>query len=219
MNPNKNQFAAVALALGLGSTAIASAAPVTVTLDQSSVLHDGTGYLQVAISDGINGAIDFAVRVLDPLHQVAGPRLGIQSFAFNVAPGSDADRANVTNLPDHWRVRDGYRMENFGRFDIKLYGGGRSQLDTLNFSITGIVGDKPEDYAVLSTGAAADGHQFFAARIAALAAGACGSKTCATTKSAFFGGSTAVPAPAAGWLFLTAAAFVGTRLRRRPELQ
>lgn len=215
MRPKTTQLAALALVLGLGNSPTAFAAPVVVELDQSNVLTDGTGYLQVSISEGIDGAIDFAVQVLDPLRQVAGESFGIQSFALNVIPGGYAEGASVTDLPDGWIVREAYRMENFGLFDIKLYGGGTSRLDTLNFSITGIDGDRPEDYAVLSTGNATDGHQAFAARVADLVPGTCGVQNCAAITSAFFGGSTAVPAPAAGWLFVTSGLLLTSRLRRR----
>ena len=215
MRPRTTQLATLALVLGLAHSTTASAAPIIVELNQSNVLTDRTGYLQVSISEGMEGAIDFAVQVLDPLLQIAGENFGIQSFALNVIPGGYAESASVTDLPDGWIVRDAYRMENFGLFDIKLYGGGASRLDTLNFSITGIDGDRPEDYAVLSTGNATDGHQAFAARVADLVPGTCSVKNCAAITSAFFGGSTAVPAPAAGWLFVTGGLLLAGRLRRR----
>jgi hypothetical protein len=98
-----------------------------------------------------------------------------------------------------------YRMGVFGYFGIKL-GGGSSLLDTLTFSVTGVEGDRPEDYAVLSTGKAMDGHAFFAARVAALDA----------APSAYFAGSSAaVPLPAAGTLGITAALTVAGLARRR----
>ncbi len=200
------------LAIGAVFSGNLAAAPITASLDQSDLLDDGVSYLQVTVAEGIDGAIDFTIQVLGPLREFAGSRFGIQSFALNVVRGGNAEAASVTNLPSGWTVRDQYRMGGFGYFDVKLYGGGSSVLNTLTFSISGIDGDRPEDYAVLSTGLAADGHQFFSARVAELDLGGCGAKC---TISAYVGGSSAVPLPAAGWLALTAAAAAATRARKR----
>jgi hypothetical protein len=190
------------------------AASVSYVLDQSNVLADGVPYLQVTVADGAEGAIDFTVQVLPSLSSHAGENFGIQSFAFNVAPGGDAEGASVGNLPQGWITRDGYRMSEFGFFDIKLYGGGNSRLETLTFSILGIDGDTPEDYTVLSTGKAPQGHYFFTARVADIQLPDCtNARKC--SKSAFFAGNSAVPLPGAAWLFATGAAGVMVRARRR----
>ncbi len=142
------------------------AAQISYFLDQSNALTDGVNYLQVTVADGASGAIDFTVEVLDPLTGMAARNFGLQSFAFNVIPNGFAEGANVSNLPDGWRARNGRRMDGFGLFDIKLRGRGSDRLETLTFSITGVEGDTPADYAVFSNGNAAEGHQFFAARVA-----------------------------------------------------
>lgn len=216
-NPSSlvSRLAGPACAVMLLATSQSQAASITYFLDQSNSLTDNVGYLQVTIADGAEGAIDFTVQALQPLLDLGGEDFGIQSFAFNVVPGGDAEGASVTNLPSGWIVRDHYRMTGFGFFDIKLYGGGQSRLDTLTFSISGIDGDIPNDYAILSTGGASSGNQLFAARISGIdfcpEGVAPGSKKCVTT--AFLGGSSPVPVPATAWLFATG--FVGAILRAR----
>ena len=190
------------------------AASVSYILDQSNTLADGVPYLQVTVADGADGAIDFTVEILDSLSHSAGQNFGIQAFAFNVIAGGDAEAANVGNLPEGWITRDHYRMSEFGFFDIKLYGGGNSRLQTLTFSILGIDGDTPEDYAVLSTGNVPNDNSFFAAHVADFKFADCTSaKKCPS--SAFFAGSSAVPLPGAAWLFATGVAGVMLRARKR----
>lgn len=200
------------LALALSFATPAQAASVSYFLDQSNVFADGVNYLQVTIADGADGAIDFTVEALAPLLSIAGSNFGIQGFAFNVGSGSDATNLDVTNLPAGWRTRADFRMASFGVFDIKVNGGGASRLSSFSFSINGIEGDTPEDYLALSTRRAADGNQFFAAKVGGFLCQE-GAKKCFS--SGYFGGSTAVPLPAAAWLFLTGMAGVAIRARRR----
>jgi hypothetical protein len=194
----------------------AQAASISYFIDQSNLLPDGVNYLQVTISEGDDGAIDFMVEALPPLLALAGENFGIQSFAFNIVPGGDAEAAWVTNLTPGWRARDHRRMSSFGFFDIKLSGGGQGRLDTLTFSIEGIDGDIPSDYAVLSTGQGAGGNQMFAAHVAGFDLECLDSKDDKKCKtSAFFGGSSAVPLPATAWLFATGIVGAAVRARRR----
>ena len=109
------------------------AASVSYILDQSSSMPDDTGYLQVTISDGLAGAVDFLVTMLQPLSDAAGDHFGIQNFSFNVAPGASAEAADVSGLPDGWRAKNGGSINPFGRFDITRQGqwqtpGGRTEL-------------------------------------------------------------------------------------------
>ena len=147
-------------------TGTAHSAALSFSLDQSNALADGIDYLQVTVADGADGAIDFTVEVLGPLLDLAAGNFGLQSFGFNVVPGGDAEGADITNLPDGWRARNGKRMDGFGLFDIRLQGRGHARLETLTFSISGVDGDTPEDYAIFSTGNTSQGHQFFAAHVA-----------------------------------------------------
>lgn len=254
------RFAGLCASLALSVSAQASS--LSFYLDQSNVLADGTNYLRVDVADGAGGAIDFTVQVLGPLTGIAGSNFGIQSFALNVVPGGDAEAMDISGLPQGWKAVNDRRMDGFGRFDIKLRGKGNARLETLTFSITGIDGDTPEDYAILSTGKSPQGHEFFAARVAGFRSGECDSGGCGSwddddnmsprfamqtfgkgghdwsriwrhdwrghmdhhwdgdwlqdcITSGFFGGSTAVPLPGAAWLFLTGAAGIVARARRR----
>jgi hypothetical protein len=182
------------------------AAAVSYLLDQSNELDDGVNYLQVSIADGRDGAIDFRVEVRGSLAALAGDNFGLQSFGFNVVAGGFAEAADITGLPDGWFAYQGKRMSGFGLFDIKLMGKGWERVGSLRFSITGVDGDSPWDYAVFSTGHGAQGHAFFAAHVAGF------EYDCIT--SAFFGGSTVVPLPPALWLFVSGlVALVPFRLR------
>lgn len=254
------------LCAALVLSASAQAASLSFYLDQSNVLADGSNYLRVDVADGADGAIDFTVQVLGPLTGIAASNFGIQSFAFNVAPGGDAEAMDISGLPTGWRAVNGRRMDGFGRFDIKLRGKGNARMETLTFSITGIDGDSPGDYAIFSTGKSPQGHEFFAAHVAGFESGDCDSGGCGSwddeengmqpsfalqttpgkgdhkvdwsgfwhrdwrhhmdrywdgdwlqdcITSGFFGGSTAVPLPGAAWLFLTGAAGILARARRR----
>lgn len=218
----KRHLAAVLL-IGLFS-ASSQAASISFYLDQSNKLADGVNYLQVTIADGADGAIDFTVTALQPLLDIAGNNFGIQKFAFNVVGGTPTERRDVTALPDEWRARNGGRMAGFGLYDIKLSGRGNNRQDPLTFSITGISLDTILSYVDLSTGRSPEGFSLFSAHVAGLNFGNCGSvtdkgykkgdKTC--VKSAFFGGTQAVPAPPAIWLFGTAVAgLVARRIRRK----
>ncbi len=144
----------------------AQAASVSYYLDQSNALPDGANYLQVDIADGAGGAIDFTVQVLSPLSDIATSKFGIRSFALNVVPGGSAEAMNISGLPTGWFASDSVKMDGFGRFDIRLQAWkGKVAVPTLTFSITGIDGDRPEDYAIFSTGNAPGDHQFFAAKV------------------------------------------------------
>ncbi len=205
-------LAPVALACALAGPA--QAASVSFNLDQSNAFADGVNYLRVTIADGASGAIDFTVEALEPLLSIAGPNFGIQGFAFNVGDSS-ATNQNLTNLPAGWTSRSDFRMASFGVFDIKVNGGGASRLSSFSFSIDGIDGDTPMDYLALSSRRATEGNQFFAAKVGGFLCPE-GAKKCFT--SGYFGGSlqdTAVPLPAAAWLFLTGIAAVAVRARQR----
>ena len=68
MTTAKNSIvrASALLMLGLATAGNASAASLSYVLDQSGSMADNVGYLQVTISDGLDGAIDFAVRLSSP---------------------------------------------------------------------------------------------------------------------------------------------------------
>lgn len=207
---NSTVRASALLMLGLATAGNASAASLSYVLDQSGSMADNVGYLQVTISDGLDGAIDFAVRLLEPLREVAGDRFGIQKFSFNIAPGASAGPVDVTGLPDGWRAMNGGSLGGFGRFDVSLKGNGTNRVDELTFSIAGVESDVLMDYVSLSTGHVTGDHAFFAAR-------AYGVDVVNAGRQVSFGGTTAasvVPIPATIWLLGSALGII-VPFRRR----
>ena len=195
----------------------AQAASVYV-LDRSDALPDGVSYIEVTITDGADGAVDFTVAPLGALLDRAGDSLEIRSFAFNIATGLDVTAANITGLPDKWSARRTSRSDGFGRFDMTLYGTGPERIDSLTFSIVDVEGDSPASYANLSSGNAGEGHAFFSARVRDMVTEAecnpVGRCTTHAIPTAFVGGG-AVPLPAGGWLAGVAAAWIVPFFARR----
>ena len=169
-------------------------------------------YLQVTIADGADGAIDFTVQVLDAADRCSPPRISASSHSRStLIPGGDAEGASVGNLPVGWITRDHYRMSEFGFFDIKLYGGGNSRLQTLTFSILGIDGDTPAGLRCPVHGQCA-GWPLPSSR-RAWPTFSCPNARRRCPTSAFFAGNAPVPLPGAAWLFATGAAAVVARAR------
>jgi len=148
------RFAKLSLALvaSLTITMQANAASLAVYLDEVNVdlgFSEGTNYLKVTVSDGVDGNIDFTVETLDSLRNLAGSNFGIQSFSLNFGD-SGATAANL-QLNDGWSVKDNSPNHSiFGRFDVQLNGRGNSRQDPLEFSIVGVAGDTPDDYVTSS---------------------------------------------------------------------
>lgn len=148
------------------------AASVSVTMNQTDVdvLPDGIDYLQVTISDGIDGAIDFAVNILSALTDInMGSNFGIEDFTLNL--GASAATAANFLLPNDWVARQfeppAGQFKDFGLFDIHLKGGPSTRQQPLEFSIVDVEGDTIFDYvSQLSGGFAAQGNVLFAAKLA-----------------------------------------------------
>jgi len=208
-------FAKLSLAF-VASLAISmpvSASSLAVYLDQVNVdlgFPEGTNYLKVTISDGVDGNIDFTVETSDSLRDQAGSNYGIQSFSFNFGD-SGANAGNLL-LPDGWGINgSGDKSPNasiYGKFDVQLTGTGSSRQDPLQFSIVGVADDTPEDYI-----------QKFSSRDTLFAAHVAGfdssldslSVTMSGATSAQFGGSSVVPLPPAAWLMMSGLAVLGWR--------
>jgi len=233
---------AAALITGFCFIAPSHASSVSYFLDQSNKLADGINYLKVTISDeGKPGDIDFTVEALQPLLELAGDKFGIRKFGFNVVGGVGAEASDVDARPDNWRARNGGRMDGFGLFDITLKAGfkpyynyrdeenegkprwkhGPDVQDPLTFSIYGVDFDTILSYVDLSTGRAPEGFSLFSAEVTGINFGDCGNDkekgsygSKCRTGSAYFGGTSAVPAPPAVWLLGTGIlGLVARRLR------
>lgn len=179
----------------LVNPACSMAATVSYYLDQSNIssLPDGTNYLQVTISDGAAGAIDFRVETLAALNAIAANKFGMDQFGFNTSRLITS--SNISGLPGAWSYGGAGNMDGFGGFTVRPdTSGANNRIPVLTFSIVGISGDVITDYIMPSSGNAGQGNQFFAAHVAGFNDGYGNS-------SAFFGGSTPVPVPAAIWLF------------------
>jgi hypothetical protein len=212
------RFLPILSAVFLSIPLFSQAASVTYVLDQSNEegrFPDGTPYAQVTINDDTPNELRFVVDLLPVLLSQAGSNLGIQAFGFNVTGNSGLNDANNSNsqwtLPSSWRARvapPNNQLDGFGRFDVSIEGNGNSRREPLQFSIlnSSLTLDR---FAELSTGNAGQGNVFFAAHIA-------GFKNPSPT-SAYFGGSSEVPLPAAAWLFglaLTGLGLTGRTGRR-----
>jgi hypothetical protein len=180
------------------------AASVSFFLDQSNTLPDGTHYLSVMLTENATGGVDFLVQTLDPLNDVAGRNFGIQKFGFGFDSESGSE---IVGLPDSWRIRENRRMSEFGKFDIRLQGRGKSRTDSLSFTVNdATLGDFDSLFSahvagfewcdvINGNGKLKHGKKNW-----------CNDNTCVS--SAFFAGSllpppdpSAVPVPAAVWLF------------------
>lgn len=123
----------LAVALALTGVGTAHAASTSYFLDQSNSLPDGTNYLKVTLTE-IGSGVDFLVQTLSPLNGVAGKNFGIQSFGFNFTSNTLYE---ISGLPDYWKVSSSKQMSEFGRYDIRLQGKGKSRTDELSFSVGG----------------------------------------------------------------------------------
>lgn len=217
----------------------AHAASVSFFLDQSNKLPDGTNYLSVMLTENETGGVDFLVKTLAPLNDIAGSNFGIQKFGFSFADGSWGEINSFTDpkhgkskrhgddyskhktwdqisgLPDHWSVQNNKRMDGFGKFDIRLAGRGNARTDSLSFTVDGVSLD---NFGSL-----------FSAHVAGFEWCAiddkrrrwCSGKDCIT--SAYFAGSmpvSQVPLPGAIWLFGSGlVGWLGLASRRRQKMR
>ena len=182
-----------------------SAAMVQYVLDQSNaetVLPDGVPRVSVTINDPTNnsGNIVFTVATLPGAFD-EGSNFGLQSFGFNLSTGANALSASNFILPTGWSVRASRGQDGFGRFDWVLTRNSGSRLDPLTFQIKNVA-DTVSSYFDLSTGSASQGHVAFAAHVAGFHSGNDDDEEDHHSEitSAYIGGGTPVPVPAAAWL-------------------
>lgn len=183
------QLKKLSLFIGLmAMTAASQAASLSFFLNESNRLADGVNYLSVNLTENSTGGVDVLAKTLDPLNDLARCHFGIQKLAFSFDDGNMAD---ISGLPDGWKVKGDRRMNGFGMFDTGILGSGKTHTDSLSFTVNGVGID--------------DFETFFSVKVAGLSG----------VGSAFFGGSfenvtpgsvnpsdvSAVPIPAAAWLF------------------
>lgn len=214
---NFKKGAAAGLLVALAFAGTAQAASVSYYLDQSDRLADGTNYLQVTISDGIDGAINFTVDALQPLLATYGENnnFGIVKFGFNAIPGIPLSLSNVdiSSLPYGWVTGKHQDMGGFGSYDMRLRitDAHTPRSASISFSVTGIDFDTLAsyvDYAINSV----EGPSLFSARVGGLNLACEKNDWSCNNGDAFFGGASPIPAPPALWLLGTAV--VGLAARR-----
>lgn len=163
------------------------AATVSFYLNESNRLPNDINYLSVNLTENLTGGVDVLAKTLDTLNDLRSCYFGIQKFAFSFDDGTTAD---VTGLPDGWKVKSDRRMNGFGKFDTGIFGKAHTRTDTLSFTVNGVVID--------------DFKPVFAAKVAGLDL----DDDEPGSSSAFFRGSlenkqpqiTPTPIPAAVWL-------------------
>jgi len=200
--------------LAVFSTAPAFGASVSYFLDQSNDLTDGTNYLQVTISDGIGGLIDFSVETLAPLNSIAGTNFGIQAFDFNTTLATLPADSALVNLPTGWTgnvAPPPNTGDGFGQFEFEVSDGGSNRQTTLTFSVD-VAGDTINDYYELSSGTAGQGNVQYAAHVAGFTTQSCISGPCT---SAWFGGGAPVPEADTYAMLLAGLGLVGFAARRK----
>jgi hypothetical protein len=214
----RKSFSGLAAVLLLGAPAALQASSITYYLNQSNenvLFPDGTNYATVTIED-VGSDIQFTVAPVASQFS-PGTNFGIQSFGFNVTSGGPAGGANFLLPSASWGVSAGTNQDGFGNFDWVVAGTGSTRADPLVFTITGVSGDLLSTYFALSSGTAGEGNVYFATHIAGFLDPRGENIPWGATKvtSAYFGGGTVVPLPAAAWLLLSGVAGLGALARRR----
>ncbi len=187
----------------------ANAASVSYYLDKSNDLADGSNYAKVTIAD--NGAdIDFTVEVLTAAFPTPLSNFGMQTFMFNYDNALNVGASNLGDVdPTSWQIKEDKNAGGgFGKFEFEWKGAGNSRTELLTFTISGVAGDTVESYAIGADWLSSGSDEFFAAHIAGYTDGD-------GSTSGKFAGSTAVPLPAAVWLFMTALGGMGFLRRRK----
>ena len=172
----------------------AQAATVSYLLEDSNHFTSGAPYVRVTVGDtGAPGAINFTVTplaALDPFRS-GEEQYGIHQFGFH---GRALALANIAGVPASWEMQPGYALDKFGAFMNVLHD--RTHDFTQNplvFSIVGIDGDTIADYAPCAD---KQSSACFAAKVhSVIVPGR------PDLDYAYVGGGSAVPLPAAVWLF------------------
>jgi len=190
-------FAVVLIAMLLSLPA--QAATVSYYLDQNNAGLSTDNYVQVTISDGARGNIDFQVDILAAVFPDPGSNFGMDKFYFNFDSVAVSENNIVDINMQSWNVNENKNAGGgFGKYDFELKGTGHSRTTMLSFSITGVGGDDPWTYA--------SDPEFFAAHVG-------GFLDDSGVESAKFAGSTLVPIP--GSVMLLGSGLLGLIAVRR----
>lgn len=212
---NKKLYGAlVGMMVGLAVSGSAAASSVSYYMNESnkpSLFPSGSDYLQVTISDAIaDDKIYFTVTPLSDLTSITGSNVKIDKFMFN---GSALAKSNIDITSAGWKIKNNKSdPHKFGPFSNGLVKKKGMSLLPLVFSIDAD-SDSVDSYAKPYAG----GDTFFAARVGGFKIGCNGngsggeiegSRKCGRTTRAYFAGSSlvppsAVPVPAAAWLFVS----------------
>jgi hypothetical protein len=178
---------------------------------------DGTDAAGVRLGSYTTTAADvvFEVTPLAALTQFSGPpgnKFGIDEFAFNTTNSLSMYSSANFVLPSNWSVAMGKNGDGYGMFDLLPGGnnGANTVANPLIFAITNISGDGAGTYEKLSTKNAGQGNVDFATHLINIS-----DPAAPGTTSAWFGGQTPVPLPAAGWLLLSGLGALAAHARSR----
>jgi len=188
-----------ALLISLMASAV-QAASVSYNLNQTNIGLSEQDYLTVTISDSTTtaGDIDFSVMVNTANYPGSLSNFGMDNFYFNYDNNLTVDASNITDIdPSSWSVKtDKNAGGGFGFFEFDLKGSGNTRTELLSFSISDVVGDSIDSYALGYQGGT--GLAYFAAHVAGFDTGSGVTSGKFATVAAPLA---VVPVPAAIWLF------------------